>query len=87
MLCHVGLVIVGYAAIFNMLSYGGANCTEMLGRDLYFSAVTFTTLGYGDCAPEGVTRAFAAFEALLSYVFVGVVVGLIANLERDHHAG
>ena len=87
MLGHAALVVVGYAAIFSMLDYGGDDCTAMWGRDLYFSAVTFTTLGYGDCAPAGLTRAFAAFEALLSYVFVGIVVGLFANMARRHRSG
>lgn len=34
------------------------------GYALYFSVVTFTTLGYGDFAPIGWSRPFAAFEAM-----------------------
>ncbi|MDM8566123.1 ion channel [Candidatus Halobeggiatoa sp. HSG11] len=36
--------------------YNFANC-------LYFSVVTFTTLGYGDLSPFGITRIIAAIEA------------------------
>jgi hypothetical protein len=35
---------------------------------LYFSCITFTTVGYGDLAPLGVTRFFAASEGLLGIV-------------------
>ena len=35
---------------------------------LYFSIVTFTTIGYGDLAPLGITRLFAASEGLLGIV-------------------
>jgi len=34
-----------------------------LGNCLYFSVVTFTTLGYGDITPRGIAKAVAAFEA------------------------
>ena len=36
---------------------------------LYFSIVTFTTLGYGDAHPVKVTRFLASTEALLGFVF------------------
>jgi len=35
---------------------------------LYFSIITFTTIGYGDLAPLGITRLFAASEGLLGVV-------------------
>ena len=35
---------------------------------LYFSCITFTTIGYGDLAPLGITRLFAASEGLLGVV-------------------
>ncbi|WP_353572772.1 ion channel [Candidatus Albibeggiatoa sp. nov. BB20] len=48
-----------------------ANC-------LYFSVVTFTTLGYGDIAPVGFSRLFAALEAFsgtfMTALFVVVFV-------------
>ncbi len=43
---------------------------------LYFSIVTWTTLGYGDLAPPQPIRLVAAIEALLGYTFFGVAVGL-----------
>lgn len=45
------------------------------GTALYFSIVTFTTLGYGDFQPSEGMRLLAAEEALFGYVFLGFMVG------------
>jgi hypothetical protein len=47
---------------------------------LYFSTVTWTTLGYGDIQPLGWSRLAAAVQALLGYVYLGVFVGLLLKL-------
>jgi hypothetical protein len=39
---------------------------------LYYSIVTFTTLGYGDFYPTGIGRAVAAIEALTGFVVLGI---------------
>lgn len=46
---------------------------------LYFSVVTITTLGYGDMRPLGISRFFAALEALIGYVLLGTFVGLLVS--------
>ena len=57
---------------------------------IYFSIVTFTTLGYGDLHPVGTARAIAAAEALLGYMCMGLLIGVIVFLltrryfEREH---
>ena len=43
---------------------------------LYFSVVTWTTLGYGDFTPPHELRLIAAVEALFGYLFFGMVVGI-----------
>jgi hypothetical protein len=43
---------------------------------LYFSVVTWTTLGYGDFSPSPELRMIVAIQALLGYVFFGLAVGL-----------
>jgi hypothetical protein len=51
---------------------------------LYFSAVTFSTLGYGDFAPEQVARPIAALQAVVGNLHLGMLVGAIfASLKRD----
>jgi hypothetical protein len=50
---------------------------------LYFSVVTFTTLGYGDIAPVGVARFIAAFEAFLgSFTMALFVVVFVKKMTR-----
>ena len=46
---------------------------------LYFSAVTFTTLGYGDLQPRPETRLAAAFQAVTGYIYLGLGVGLVIH--------
>lgn len=42
---------------------------------IYFSSVTFSTLGYGDFAPHPSARMIAATQALLGNLHLGMVVG------------
>jgi len=43
----------------------------------YFSAVTFTTLGYGDFRPTEKSREIAFIEAFFGYIYLGVAAGTI----------
>ena len=50
---------------------------------LYFSVVTFTTLGYGDLAPVGIARALAALEAFMgSFTLALFVVVFVKKMTR-----
>ncbi len=50
---------------------------------LYFSVVTFTTLGYGDLVPLGFTRALAALEAFMgSFTLALFVVVFVKKMTR-----
>jgi hypothetical protein len=44
---------------------------EQYGDYFYFSAVTYTTLGFGDIVPDGALRTLVAVEALTGMVMVG----------------
>ena len=44
---------------------------------LYFSIITWTTLGYGDIPPAQASKLFAASEALFGYVFMGLYLSLV----------
>lgn len=54
-------------------THGEADC-------LYFSIVTFTTLGYGDFRPTPQCRMFAATEAVLGYIYFGLTVAILFDL-------
>lgn len=48
---------------------------------LYFSGVTWTTIGYGDFVPSrGLSRFFAVLEALNSYLFLGVFIAVLLSM-------
>ncbi|MFT5759089.1 MAG: hypothetical protein ACI9LM_003838 [Alteromonadaceae bacterium] len=50
---------------------------------IYYSVVTFTTLGYGDFTPVGVSRAIAAFEAFTgSFTLALFVVVFVKKMTR-----
>ncbi len=44
---------------------------------VYFSAVTFSTLGFGDFSPKPQSQVFAAVQAILGNLHLGVIVGSI----------
>jgi Ion channel len=71
---------------FQMLMYGGAYYVVIHGLDLggltgsldsslanclYFSAETFTSLGFGDILPTGPARMIAGVEALNGLLLIG----------------
>lgn len=43
-------------------------------NSLYFSIITFTTVGYGDILPIGISKVFAALEALLGGFILAIFV-------------
>jgi len=47
---------------------------------LYFSVVTFTTLGYGDYRARGFSRALASVEALLGITMLSLFVFVLARV-------
>lgn len=50
---------------------------------IYFSVVTFTTLGYGDFTPHGLSRALAAAEAFMgSFTMALFVVVFVKKMTR-----
>lgn len=50
---------------------------------LYFSIVTFTTLGFGDFTPSPESRMYAATQAVLGYIYLGILVGKIISVSTS----
>jgi uncharacterized protein YjbI with pentapeptide repeats len=63
------ILILGYSALY---SIPGAISGHGFYDTLYFSVVTFTTLGYGDMLPHGAFRLVAGSEALSGILFTGL---------------
>ena len=76
-LAHAAEIFL-YAAAFYVLSrylgagmLGDAGRSSPLALSLYFSAETYTSLGYGDVVPGGDLRLLAGMEALNGLLLIG----------------
>ncbi|QEM10183.1 potassium channel family protein [Mucilaginibacter rubeus] len=63
-----------YWADSNSISANTTNKTFNLGDSIYFSTITFTTLGYGDFSPNGWLKALSAIEAFSGVVNMGFLI-------------
>lgn len=65
-----------------------AGAIEEVETALYFSTVTFTTLGYGDILLSEKWRLLAAFEAVTGIIMFGLTTALlIAVVQRAYFSG
>ncbi|MDO6687173.1 MULTISPECIES: ion channel [unclassified Agarivorans] len=90
------LIILSCAVVyfFTGIHFNGnvvsLDLSQSLGRNivaffecLYYSVVTFTTLGYGDFTPVGFSRIFAAIEAFSgSFIIALFVVVFVKKMTR-----
>lgn len=87
----VALLITAFAFVYQKLGIIDGQTGEPT-RDmvscLYFSVVTFTTLGYGDYYPYGLGRPMAALEALTGYLILGTLVSTsVAIIDPRNEVG
>ena len=70
------------------LLYLGLGTFEVMERALYFSTVTFTTLGYGDITLRPRWQLLSSFEAANGIILFGVstafVFAVIQRLHQSH---
>ncbi len=85
-----GILVGIFAALFLLLSESGLVLFDQtspgleyafsFGRSLYFSVITFTTLGYGDIRPApGLGSALCATEAILGGIMMALTVLVIGR--------
>lgn len=85
----VALLLCAFAAVYHVLGIqDNTGPAGRVSRDyadaLYYSVVTFTTLGYGDFYPRGVGRVLAGIEALTGYVILGLLASTAASVLSPH---
>lgn len=65
-------------APFSEAAYKKSDFLENFFTNIYFSVVTFSTLGYGDFSPQtGLSKFTSAFEAVSGNLHLGIFVGCI----------
>lgn len=86
------LLMVGYYSVLLFLNYSyvfeafglkesDGSITHSIYTALYFTAVTWTTVGYGDVVPhDSFTRLFAALAALNGYAVLGVWIAVLVPI-------
>ncbi|SDE01747.1 Ion channel [Mucilaginibacter pineti] len=76
------LLIFGSALYYlqaGVIFSNGNPASLKFGDAVYFSVVTFTSLGYGEYVPVGFARTFAASEVLLGLILVSMFVAKLAS--------
>ncbi|CAN5885123.1 hypothetical protein BH23GEM9_BH23GEM9_00280 [soil metagenome] len=89
MLMDVVIMVCTFALVYSMTGLLDNTTPDLttvysFPLSLYYSVVTFTTLGYGDFYPTGSGRVLAAAEAAIGYVVLGIVVSTAARLLSPH---
>lgn len=74
------IVLFAFAYLYGELKYNG-NDVKTFWEALYFSGLTFTTIGYGDITPIGFARFLAVLEGMLGIVLSSA---LVVSLVRRH---
>ena len=80
------LTIATFTAIYEM---EGIVCSGDVVKNVYdsayFSIVTWTTLGYGDCLPTENIRHLAAMQALVGYFMMAIFMALLFSILSVHN--
>jgi voltage-gated potassium channel Kch len=69
----MGLFHNGQVYTFNT-AHSFTEHLEFFGNAIYFSIVTFTTLGYGDFSPVSWARPFAAIEGFVGAFMIALFI-------------
>lgn len=76
------ITILGCGAYFYFANPSGNGTNHILsnyGDAVYFSIITFSSLGYGDKAPVGVGKTVASLEVIFGLISIATLVGKVAS--------
>ena len=66
----------------SMFTESGRQKTLTFEETIYFSIITFTTVGYGDISPKGINRTIASAESLIGVILNIAFVGYMFATKR-----
>lgn len=86
---EVAAMLVSFGAVYQKLGIidntrPGSPVVHEFWTSVYYSVVTFTTLGYGDFYPQGIGRVLAGMQALTGYVILGLLASTAASVVSPH---
>ncbi len=61
-----------------------AHAVNSFGGTLYFTSVTFFTIGYGDICPMGLNKGIAVLNGFAGSVFATIILGIAIARYLDH---
>ena len=66
------------------IAYVVVGAVNGLEEAVYFSTVTFSTLGYGDITPAPAWRVFAALEGMNGFILIGWSIAYLVAASTRH---
>ena len=85
-LLSAAVVVVGYAGVYwainGIVRPGVPSAPTDFLTAIYFSGITFTTVGYGDFVPAPHARMIALSEGVIGFAVIGFFVAILANRLR-----
>lgn len=82
----IPLIISYFALVYKVFGIVDSTTNQEIEPDwlnaMYFSVVTWTTLGYGDFKPINALKVWVMAEALMGYVFMGLLVSKVLFLSQ-----
>jgi hypothetical protein len=89
LLVFLALTLFGFSFLYLILdANNGLKSTVheniSFGDCLYYSIITFTTLGYGDFYPVGLSKVLSAIEVVLGVAFFGMLVSKLTAAKSDY---
>lgn len=84
------VMIMYLVGIVEVLIWGSAylafDAVDGFEKAVYFSAVTFTTLGYGDVVLDGSRRLLSSFEAINGIIMFGWSTAIVIAAVQDAYS-
>ena len=79
---NIILLILEFAIVYRITGLSSTVMSGNLGMPeyIYFSMITFSTLGYSDIFPSPGAQIVAAIEAFLGYIYMGLLIALLSGV-------
>ncbi|MBW3163052.1 potassium channel family protein [Ferrimonas balearica] len=87
MMLHYICLFACFYMIFGVVEGGNNQVISSLWDHIYFSVVTFTTLGYGNFVPANTAaEVIAAFEAIIGFSVFAFLIGIVSAVALQDHS-